>query len=483
MRRAVRQIAVLAGGLILVCVLCRFVFFRDYTVYVPIHPGADKMLRQENIEAAVRENGAFSLEEATFNDRYVALRIHPETPGTSFMVFQADNEDFLVMEGFRVGRFDTVYDLRTGGFNGDSVVMIAVTIFWLAVSGIMIWRFFQAKGSAFYAYSSVYYAGFSLFALVTGAVMASVTTGHLIKPVDYSMMGIYSTINRASISFMELSAPLMLLFALVMAVSNIVLLCREGKNPANMLGLLASLLLIGGEVLGWYLFNRDYSGSEWEIRIRSALENTYATVFVYFECMLIGSMACGIRAAAHEPERDKDFVLILGCWFRKDGTLPPLLRDRADRAIAFWRKEREETGREAWLIPSGGQGEDEPMPEAEAIRRYLAGERMPEEKILVEDRSRSTLQNMAYSLQLIRATKPEGRAVFATSDYHVFRSGIWANEAGLKAEGIGSRTRWWFWPNAFIRETIGLLQKRWKQEILLLVLLIAFFLALAAVLN
>ena len=160
-----------------------------------------------------------------------------------------------------------------------------------------------------------------------------------------------------------------------------------------------------------------------------------------------------------------------------------MLRDRADRAIAFWRKEREETGREAWLIPSGGQGEDEPMSEAEAIRRYLAGERMPEKKILVEDRSRSTLQNMAYSLQLIRATKPEGRAVFATSDYHVFRSGIWANEAGLKAEGIGSRTRWWFWPNAVIRETIGLLQKRWKQEILLLVLLIAFFLALAAVLN
>ena len=47
--------------------------------------------------------------------------------------------------------------------------------------------------------------------------------------------------------------------------------------------------------------------------------------------------------------------------------------------------------------------------------------------------------------------------------------------AGLPAEGIGSRTKWWFWPNAFMRETIALLQKRWKQEILLLAVLLVYF--------
>ena len=483
MKRVIRQTGVLAGILILICVLCRFFFFRDYTVYVPVHPGVGKMLRQENIEAALAENSAFTLEETTFGDRYVAVRIHPEEAGTSFMTFSADDDRFSVTEGFRVGRFDTVYDLSTGGFNGDSVVMIAVTVFWLAVSAIMIWNYTQAKGSSFYAYSSVYFAGFFLFALVTGIVMASVTAGHLIRPAQYSMMGIYSTINRASVKFMELSAPLLLLFAGAMAVSNIVLLRREGKKPQNMLGLLASLLLIGGEALGWYLFSRDYSGPEWEIRIRSALENTYATVFVYFECMLIGAAACAIRAAIYRPERDKDFILILGCWFRKDGTLPPLLRGRADKALGFWRRQKEETGREALLIPSGGQGQDEPMPEAEAIRNYLKTQQVPEELILPESRSLNTLQNMMFSRQLIRERNPEGRTLFATSDYHVFRSGVWANEAGLPAEGIGSRTRWWFWPNAFMRETIGLFQKRWKQELLLLVALIGFFLALAAVLD
>ena len=78
-------------------------------------------------------------------------------------------------------------------------------------------------------------------------------------------------------------------------------------------------------------------GSEWEGRIQSTLENVYATVFVYFECMLVGSAICGLHAARHQPAPDKDFIVILGCWFRHDGTLPPLLKGRADRALEFAR--------------------------------------------------------------------------------------------------------------------------------------------------
>ena len=84
--------------------------------------------------------------------------------------------------------------------------------------------------------------------------------------------------------------------------------------------------------------------------------------------------------------------------------------------------------------------------------------------------------------KIIRENNPEGKTVFATSSYHVFRSGLWAKQAGLSAEGIGSRTKWWFWPNAFIRETAGLLQKRWKQELLFLLLLLVFFGSLSMVL-
>lgn len=67
------------------------------------------------------------------------------------------------------------------------------------------------------------------------------------------------------------------------------------------------------------------------------------------------------------------------------------------------------------------------------------------------------------------------KIAFATTNYHVFRSGIWAQLAGLRAEGIGSKTKWWFWPNAFIRECAGLLKKNLLPELIGLVGLICFF--------
>ena len=198
--------------------------------------------------------------------------------------------------------------------------------------------------------------------------------------------------------------------------------------------------------------------------------------------MLAGSVICGIRAGRYRPAMGKDFIIILGCWFRKDGTLPPLLRGRADQAITFWKQQKETTGKEALLIPSGGQGRDECMPEAEAIRQYLLSQGIPDRLIHPECESRNTLENMKFSKQIADAVNPKGKVVFATTNYHVFRSGVWAARAGLRAEGMGGKTRWWYWPNAFMRECAGLLLRRWKQELLLMILLMVFFGLLSMVL-
>ena len=483
MRQAVRQIAAAAGILIAVCIFCRFVFYRTYDAYIPIYSGQEEAVRQSGVDAAVEDPEVLRVEDTSLEKGSIHVRIRPEGKGTTYVNYTAGDSGAEAMQSFRVDRFRTVYDLSTGGFNGDRIVMAAVSVFWLLVSAVMMWHFIRAKGPAFYSYMTVYFAGFSLFALVSGLTMSVATVRHLLDPAQYNMLSIFHTINSASMNFMMLSMPLMLLFAAAMAVSNIALLRHERMRIQNIQGLLASALLVAGEVVGWLFFTRDLSGAEWEVRVQDTIHNTYATVFIYFECMLIGAAVCGIRAAKHEPDPDRDFIIVLGCWFKEDGTLPPLLRGRADRAIDFWRKQKEATGKEAWLIPSGGQGPDEPMPEAEAIRRYMVDRGIPAEKILTEDRSKNTLQNMAFARELILAKDPEGQVAFATTNYHVFRSGVWAAEAGLRAEGMGSRTRWWFWPNAFMRETVGLLQKRWKQEILLLLVLIAFFAALAVVLN
>ena len=122
------------------------------------------------------------------------------------------------------------------------------------------------------------------------------------------------------------------------------------------------------------------------------------------------------------------------------------------------------------------------MPEAQAMRRYLIGKGIPDESVIPENKSRSTLENMKNARDIIRQVCPEGKIAFATTDYHVFRGGLWAAQAGLRAEGIGSRAAWWFWPNAFMRECAGLLAFRWKQELLLLAVITAFFALLTLIL-
>ncbi len=475
MRKAVKQIALGTVALALLCVAIRFAFFHGFSLYIPIVHDADENADQWAERISIDHPDVLGTGTAVIHDGFVQIPVYALSPGEAAVTVSTDDETVFFYHVLKVDHFRSVYDFGTGNFTGDTVTVTGITLFWLLASAIMLWHFFQAKGAAFYDYSTIYYAGFSLFALASGLVMLSVTISRLVHPDSYSMHSAYSAISGASVRYMMLTTPAMLFFAAAMAVSNIALLRHERPRPQNVLGLLMSLLLLIGEGIGWYVFTRNSMGSDWQGRLDSALQNTYATLFIYCQCMLTGAVICGIKAAKCVPAADKDFIIILGCWFRPDGTLPPLLRSRADQALAFWRMQQEKAGKEARFIPSGGQGRKEPMPEAEAIRNYLLSQGVEDRLILPETRSVNTLQNMGFSQEIIRNTAPEGKTIFATSSYHVFRSGLWAKEAGLSAEGIGSRTKWWFWPNAFVRETAGLLQKRWKQEVCFLLLLIAFF--------
>ena len=479
MRKAAKQIVLCALALVLFCVVCRLSFFGQFSIYVPLTGQAGAPAQMQTAE---EDPGVLKAGEAELRAGYARIPINPQAPGETAVHIGTGREDMEHFHILKVDRFRTVYDLNTGNYTGDTAVLIAVTLFWLLVSAIMLWHFFRAKGTAFYDYGTIYYAGFSLFALASGLVMLRVTVLHFAHPESYSMYEAYAAISGASVRYMILTAPLMAVFAAALAVSNIALLRHEHPRPQNVLGLVIGILLIVGEALGIYGLFHDFTGPEWKERLDRTLQNTYATAFIYCQCMLTGAVICGIRAARGRPAPDKDYIIILGCWFRADGTLPPLLKGRADKALEFWREQKEKAGKEACFIPSGGQGRNETMPEAEAMRRYLVSRGVEDRLILPETRSANTWQNMSFSGELIREAGRDGKAAFATSSYHVFRSGIWARQAGLPAEGIGSRTRWWYWPNAFLRETAGLLQKRWKQELLFLLLLIAFFGVLTLVL-
>ena len=255
-------------------------------------------------------------------------------------------------------------------------------------------------------------------------------------------------------------------FSLALAFSNLVLMRHEGFRPSNMLGIAVALVISGGAAFGIWM-----SYSLLTFPLRNVLLNVYAGLFVYLECMLAATVIHAVAAGRHEPDYDRDYVIVLGCRIRPDGTLYPLIRGRVDRAIAFARRQEAATGKRAVLIPSGGKGADEPEAEAEAMARYMRGQGIPPEQILPECRSETTLENLRFSRKLIEERGGGDRVAFSTSSYHVYRGGILAAESGWNIDGMGSPTKWYFWPNAFLREFVGLLVSNRVQQITAMLLI------------
>ena len=110
------------------------------------------------------------------------------------------------------------------------------------------------------------------------------------------------------------------------------------------------------------------------------------------------------------------------------------------------------------------------MAEADAIKNYLRAEGIPEERILSENESVNTQENIADSMRLIREHAGTGdvRTAFSTTNYHVFRAGLIAETQGFHLEGIGSPTKRYFWINAFVREFIATLVSERKKHIIVI---------------
>ena len=357
---------------------------------------------EKDIHLAEETSSTASFEDLKTRDGYLRLEVRPKNPGSATAEFQDENGNAFATREYQVGKLMTVYDPNTGGFTGDTLVLACFAAFCLLSSALMLRFFIGSKGFRLYTYEAMYTAGFSVFSMITGILMLYLTLRKIFYPAQFTMYSAYTIISAASYRFLSVTFPFVLIFSILLAISNIELLCHERKRLVNILGIILSIILLAGEGTVFWIYRWELSGSRAEMHFYDTVRGVYATVLVYFECMLLGVILCAVRAVRHRPSLDQDFIVILGCSFRKDGTLTPLLKGRVDRAVRFWCKQKEKTGKTARFIPSGGQGADECISESEAMKRYLVSEcEIPEVYIIKEDQSKNTFQNMTFSKKII----------------------------------------------------------------------------------
>ena len=148
--------------------------------------------------------------------------------------------------------------------------------------------------------------------------------------------------------------------------------------------------------------------------------------FVAIQGMIMHGMQPDPEAA------DAEYLLVLGARVYEDGRPSAALAARLDTAYDFMQEHPDITA-----ILCGGQGGNEPCPEAEAMYDYMVAKGMDADRLLLEDESSNTIQNIENARALIGDGH---RTAVVTSDYHLARARVLMERGGLDACGIPAPT-------------------------------------------
>lgn len=177
------------------------------------------------------------------------------------------------------------------------------------------------------------------------------------------------------------------------------------------------------------------------------------TVIFCIGILILGvTEALIIKASFGDPDPGCKYVVVLGAKVRHDGPSVSL-QNRIDAAYDYLTAHPDTIA-----VVSGGQGKDEPMTEAKCMYDGLIAKGIDPERIWMEDRATSTWENLQFSLDLIEektGTRLESIGIIS-SEYHLFRAGLFADACQVESVGIPAKTTLKSQKfNHFLREVAG----------------------------
>lgn len=165
---------------------------------------------------------------------------------------------------------------------------------------------------------------------------------------------------------------------------------------------------------------------------------------------LVGEIAIFSGFVSDCPDGDADYLIVLGAKVNPNG--PSLsLQQRIDAAYEYLAEHPATVA-----VASGGQGSDEPMSEASCIANELIERGISPERILLEDQSTDTAENIQYSRELIDDS-PDTTVLVVSNNFHCFRaSGIARRYLEAEVGHISADIIFFLLPHYLVREFAGL---------------------------
>lgn len=159
-----------------------------------------------------------------------------------------------------------------------------------------------------------------------------------------------------------------------------------------------------------------------------------------------------IKNSRTDPDPERKYLIVLGAAVH--GDTPSLaLTNRLEGALDYLN-----TYPDTLVIVSGGQGPGENISEAECMQNWLIDHQLDSERIICENKSTSTMENLTFSFELIRqrGDEPDGNVAVLSSSYHLYRAKSMAKLLGADVAGVAGLPGYPIYMlNCYIREAFG----------------------------
>ncbi len=460
-------VVLLAFSLAIISIIVLLTFGKTYTLKLQFN---EEIKDFNNLSIDIENDNIVTVADMNIDKNTVFLKVKGLKKGKTSLRIKYKEEQRYEVLYVHIGNIVS-YETFFGPVTVDLFLKVSILILSITIFVIILKKYRKSIKENLYQYKNIYYL--SLLILL-GIYIISL----LININNNDLLSILNQTVSITNYFSFIILPLALVTSILVTISNIRLLIKEGRTWKNMLGTILGLLFIAITLLPDRIYQIMFFSKTIDIHnsrsiwcyLYQFLETSIYLIVSYLECVLISTIILSTKAARRIPALDKDYIIILGCQIKKDGTLTPLLKGRVDRAIAFANMQKKIKDKSIIFIPSGGKGNDEIISEAEAMKNYLLEQGINKKDIIIEDRSTNTNENMKYSFNLIKNKK--ANIAFSTTNYHVFRSGVIATNNGIKIEGIGAKTKRYFWLNAFIREFIATIYSERKKHVIVLSLIL-----------